>query len=327
LNGSGQDGDEGALILFRRIFARWAADLDLGRKVRLEITNIDNKTLQPFLEKLSSTDKIHAVNKREYIANGKTIIDLETRLNADELSKCLTSELNNEFLVDYETEVVITSGNYVADTVNVSVCQNYGTTTNDPDYCSGNVYVYGSARTKRRKTITTTNNVTGTTTTAYDNSCTDDVVSRGSAYINGQCGYVTPPTTCTAVTNYGAYSACDAEFRYLSAGTKARTISGTNTNCSTFSYTDYASCCQEAYQEPWSGWTPLETDNRYESRTTMFQNTSCTRYRVYQSRCRTTYTYTYGACGSNKRRILTTKVYVCGVYQSQSTASVPCAAV
>lgn len=230
-------------------------------------------------------------------------------------------------LVDYETEVVITSGNYVADTVNVSVCQNYGTTTNDPDYCSGNVYVYGSARTKRRKTITTTNNVTGTTTTAYDNSCTDDVVSRGSAYINGQCGYVTPPTTCTAVTNYGAYSACDAEFRYLSSGTKARTISGTNTNCSTFSYTDYASCCQEAYQEPWSGWTVLETDNRYESRTTMFQNTSCTRYRVYQSRCRTTYTYTYGGCGSNKKRIQTTKVYVCGVYQSQSTASVPCAAV
>jgi hypothetical protein len=202
-------------------------------------------------------------------------------------------------LVDYETEVVITSGNYVADTVTVGPCQNYGTTTNDPDYCSGNVYVYGSARTKRRKTVTTTNNVTGTTTTTYDNSCTDDVVSRGSAYINGQCGYSPPPVTCTATTNYGAYGACNAAYAYLSSGTKTRTISG----------------------------TILETDNRYESRTTMFQNTSCTRYRVYQSRCRTTYTYTYGACGSNKRRILTTKVYVCGVYQSQSTASVPCAAV
>jgi hypothetical protein len=230
-------------------------------------------------------------------------------------------------LVDYETEVVITSGNYVADTVTVGPCQNYGTTTNDPDYCSGNVYVYGSARTKRRKTVTTTNNVTGTTTTTYDNSCTDDVVSRGSAYINGQCGYSPPPVTCTATTNYGAYGACNAAYAYLSSGTKTRTISGTNSNCTTFSYPDYASCCQEAYQEPWSLWTVLETDNRYESRTTMFQNTSCTRYRVYQSRCRTTYTYTYGACGSNKRRILTTKVYVCGVYQSQSTASVPCAAV
>ncbi len=230
-------------------------------------------------------------------------------------------------LVDYETEVVITSGNYVADTVTVSPCQNYGTTTNKPDYCSGTLYVYGDAVTKRRKTITTTNNITGVTTTTYDNSCTDDVVSRGSAYINGQCGYAPPPTTCTATTNYGAYGACNAETRYLSSGTKARTISGTNSNCTTFSYTDYASCCQEAYQLPWSAWTVLETDNRYESRTTMFQNTSCTRYRVYESRCRTTYVITYGACGSRGTKVKTTKTYVCGVFQSSSSSSIPCTAI
>jgi len=230
-------------------------------------------------------------------------------------------------LVDYETEVVITVGNYIADTVNVGPCENYGATTNDPDYCSGTLYVYGSARTKRRKTVTTTNNVTGTTTITFDNTCSDNVVSRGSAYINGQCGYVAPPTTCTATTNYGAYSACNAPATYNTSGTKTRTVSGTNTNCTTFSYSESPTCCQEVHQLPWSGWTVLQTDNRYESRTTMFQNASCTRYRVYESRCRTTYTYTYGGCGSNKKRIQTTKVYVCGVYQSQSTASVPCAAV
>lgn len=230
-------------------------------------------------------------------------------------------------LVDYETEVIITSGNYVADTVTVGPCQNYGTTTNDPDYCSGTLYVYGSARTKRRKTVTTTNNVTGITTTTFDNTCTDDVVPRGSAYLNGQCGYVDPPKSCTYTISYGAYSACNAPAIYNTSGTKTRTVSGTNTNCEPFSYPESATCCQEVYQEPWSVWTPLETDNRYESRTTMFQNTSCTRFRVYQSRCRTTYVITYGGCGSNKRRIQTTKVYVCGVYQSQSTASVPCAAI
>ena len=231
-------------------------------------------------------------------------------------------------LVDYETDIIITSGNYIADTVIVADCANYGTTTNDPDYCSGNVYVYGSARTKRRKTITTTNNVTGTTTTAYDNSCTDDVVSRGSAYINGQCGYVEPPKGCTATISYGAYGACNAAYAYLSAGTKTRTISGTNSNCTKFSYPDYASCCQEAYQEPWSLWTPLETDNRYESRTTMFQNTSCTRFRVYQSRCRTTYKYTYGTC-RNGRKSVTTKKYVCNVYQTgqDTVGSMPCNAI
>jgi hypothetical protein len=231
-------------------------------------------------------------------------------------------------LIDYDSEITITFGNYVADTVNVSVCQTYGTTTNDPDYCSGTLYVYGSARTKRRKTVTTTNNVTGTTTTTYDNSCTDDVVSRGSAYLNGQCGYSPPPVTCTATTNYGAYGACNAAYAYLSSGTKTRTISGTNSNCTTFSYPDYASCCQEAYQSPWSGWTPLETDNRYESRTTMFQNTSCNRYRVYQSRCRIVTTITYGGCGSNKKKIQTTKAKdLCTNITTTTTASVPCNAV
>lgn len=229
-------------------------------------------------------------------------------------------------LVDYETEVVITSGNYIEDTVTIADCANYGTTTNDPDYCSGNLYVYGSARTKRRKTITTTNNVTGETTTAFDNTCTDDVVPRGSGYLNGQCGYVEPPKGCTATISYGAYGACNAAYAYLSAGTKTRTISGTDASCNPFSYPEYASCCQEVYQEPWSLWTPLETDNRYESRTTMFQNTSCSRYRVYQSRCRTTYSVTYGACGSKKTRIKTTKTYVCGVYQSQSSSTIPCTA-
>ncbi len=230
-------------------------------------------------------------------------------------------------LVEYETPILINYGNLIADTIQTSNCEKYGTTTNKPDYCSGTLYVYGDGVTKRRKTITTTNNITGVTTTTYDNNCTDDVVSRGSAYINGQCGYVTPVTTCTATTNYGAYGACNAAYAYLSSGTKTRTISGTNSNCTTFSYPDYASCCQEAHQLPWSGWTVLETDNRYESRTTMFQNTSCTRFRVYESRCRTTYTYTYGTCKNGKKSV-TTKKYVCGVYQTgqDTVGSMPCTA-
>jgi hypothetical protein len=227
-------------------------------------------------------------------------------------------------LVDYETEVVITSGNYVADTVNVSVCQNYGTTTNDPDYCSGNVYVYGSARTKRRKTITTTNNVTGTTTTTFDNTCTDDVVSRGSEYINGQCGYVEPPKGCTATISYGAYGACNAAYAYLSAGTKTRTISGTDASCNPFSYPDYASCCQEAYKEPWGPWSTVPSDNNKEQRGTMFQDVNCNRYLVSQQRCKTTYVITFGGCGSKGTKVRTIKTYVCGIFQSTSSGPVPC---
>jgi len=107
LYGTGKEGDEGASVLFRRIFARWAADLDLGRKVRLEIAKIDDKSLRAFLEKLRASDKIHAVNKREFDAKGVSVVDLETRLNSEELTKSLTDASNTDYLVDYATESVI----------------------------------------------------------------------------------------------------------------------------------------------------------------------------------------------------------------------------
>jgi hypothetical protein len=107
LHGSEGGGDEGASVLFRRIFARWAADLDLGRKVRLEIAEINDKSLRIFLEKLRENDKIHAINKREFDAKGVTSVDLETRLNSDELIKLLTESSNSDYIVEYATESVI----------------------------------------------------------------------------------------------------------------------------------------------------------------------------------------------------------------------------
>lgn len=107
MHGTGNEGDEGASVLFRRIFTRWAADLDLGRKVRLEIAKIDDKSLRAFLEKLRASDKIHAVNKREFDAKGVSVVDLETRLNSEELTKSLTEASNTDYVVDYATESVI----------------------------------------------------------------------------------------------------------------------------------------------------------------------------------------------------------------------------
>lgn len=229
-------------------------------------------------------------------------------------------------LVDYDTLIIINLGNFVADTVTVSDCQNYGATTNDPDYCSGNLYVYGNARTKRRKTITTTNNITGITTTAFDNTCTDSVVSRGSAYINGQCGYSPPPVTCTATTNYGAYGACDAAYAYLSSGTKARTISGTNSNCTTFSYTDYASCCQAVCQA-WSPWSTVPSDTRKEQRARMCQRTNCVREQEREVRCRITYSTTYGTCRSGKKSVTTVATDLCTGVKTTTYGSMPCNAI
>lgn len=180
-------------------------------------------------------------------------------------------------LVDYETEVVITSGNYIADTVVVSGCQNYGTTTNDPDYCSGTTYVYGSARTKRRKTVTTTNNVTGTTTISFDNSCTDSIVYRGSTQINGQCGYVAPPTVCVAteyaLTNWGP----------CVNGTQTRTMYKITSNCFV-SNPIQPRCCRTSPLVVYGPWI-ADTHSRVRSVTTT--DTLCRVTVTYETVCTT----------------------------------------
>ena len=107
LNGNEKNGDSGASVLFRRIFTRWASDLDLGRKVRIEIERIDDSALRRFIEKMRGSEKISAVKKREFNSNGVTIVDLETRLNSDELTKCILTAMNNEYQVNYSTENII----------------------------------------------------------------------------------------------------------------------------------------------------------------------------------------------------------------------------
>jgi hypothetical protein len=195
-------------------------------------------------------------------------------------------------LVDYETEVVITSGNFIADTVVVGPCQDYGTTTNDPDYCSGNTYVYGSARTKRRKTVTTTNNVTGTTTTSFDNSCTDSVVSRGSAQINGQCGYVAPPVVCAA-TEYAltGWGACVN-------GNQTRTMYKITSNCFVTNPIQ-SRCCRTSPLVVYGSWI-RDTHSRVRSVTTT--DTLCRTTVTYETVCTTRTTiHSCGACITRTR--------------------------
>lgn len=212
-------------------------------------------------------------------------------------------------LVDYETPILINYGNFIADTITTSGCQSYdGSTSTAANSCSGTLTVYGNTTTKRRKTITTTSNITGVTTTSFDYNCSDTITVNGSAYVDGSCTYVTPPTTCTATTTYGAYSACNAAFALSSSGTKERTVSGTNTNCSTFSYTQYTACCQYV-EGPWSPWSTVPSDTNKEQRARTIQYKDCSTFLDRESRCKTRTVVTYGGCGSKKTRIRTTKVY------------------
>ena len=228
-------------------------------------------------------------------------------------------------LVDYETPITINLGKFVADTVTISGCQAYTVPTNDPDYCSGTLYVYGSTRTKNRKTVTTTNNVTGVSTISYEYSCADTVVDRGSAYLNGQCGHVVAPVTCTA-TSSTTETSCNAAYTIGSSGTFTRTTSGTDSACNPYSSSVSIKCWQYVCNA-WSAWDTLPSDTNKERRGRLCQYTDGSTKVEEQQRCKTTYVITYGGCGSNGKKIQTTKKYVCGKWESTTTSSVPCNAI
>jgi hypothetical protein len=224
--------------------------------------------------------------------------------------------------VDYETPITINIGKFVPDTVTVSpFCEPYTVPTNDPDYCSGTLYVYGSTRTKNRKTVTTRNNVTGVSTISYEYSCADTVVGRGSAYINGICGHVTPPVTCTP-TATTTDSACNAPFIRTVSGTFTRTTSGRDANCNPYSNSVRITCFQPMC-DPYGPWSTVPTDPNREQRGQNCQTSTGAFYQNREVRCKTTYTTTLGTC-RNGRRSVTTRTFVCGVLQSTSTGSQPC---
>jgi hypothetical protein len=225
-------------------------------------------------------------------------------------------------LVNYETLITINRGKFIEDTVTVSPCQAYTTPTNDPDYCSGTVYVYGSTRTKNRKTVTTTNNVTGAVSTSYEYSCADTIVDRGSAYIDGQCGHVVPPSSCTP-TQTITETVCTAAYSIGSSGTFTRTTSGTDSGCNPYSSSVSVKCWQ-AVCGSYGSWSISPTNSKLERRTRTCQRTDGTTYPDTQTRCRITYSTTYGTCRNSKKLETTVATDLCTGVKTTTSTYIPC---
>jgi hypothetical protein len=230
-------------------------------------------------------------------------------------------------LVDYETPIIINYGKFIQDTIKIEDCASYpGSTTSTGNWCVGTQTFFSVTTTKRRKTITTTDNsvTPPEVTISYDYSCTDSISGGGSDYVNGSCGYVTPPSSCTKTTNYTPYSACNAAYQVYSSGTQTRTVSGTGTDCQPYSYPENRTCYQ-AVCGSYGNWGNDPNDIFKQRRVRLCQNTDGSTYLNYDYRCRTSQSVTYGTCNTKtNKRVQTTKNYSCGVLQSTTTASIPC---
>jgi len=85
--------DENAYKLFRRIISKWITELDLGAKIRVEIKQIDKKSLDELLAVLQKNGNISYVWLREFDSRLFSAVEVETRLTssklADEIGKCI----------------------------------------------------------------------------------------------------------------------------------------------------------------------------------------------------------------------------------------------
>lgn len=89
-----------ALTLFRRIMAAWITELDLGAKVQLEFKNLDKTSLDRLVKALKETRGIGSVSVREFDSRAFSIIEVESRLDANALKDVIGRETGGMYEID-----------------------------------------------------------------------------------------------------------------------------------------------------------------------------------------------------------------------------------
>jgi len=90
--------------LFRRIIAKWIVELDLGAKVQLEFKQIDKTTLDKLIAILEKTPDISYVWRREFDRRLFSVVEVETRMSAEQLEDVVIKATNHKYEIDVATK-------------------------------------------------------------------------------------------------------------------------------------------------------------------------------------------------------------------------------
>ncbi len=96
--------DNNANKLFRKIIAKWITELDLGAKIQLEFKRIDKKTLDKLIAALKENPDISYVWRREFDRRLYSVLEVETRLKAEQLENIVQKQLAGKYAVDVATK-------------------------------------------------------------------------------------------------------------------------------------------------------------------------------------------------------------------------------
>ena len=97
--------DENAYKLFRKIISKWITELDLGAKLRIELKQVDKKTLDSLMASLQKgNSQISYVWLREFDSRLFSTVEVETRLNSTKLADEILKHLGDKYVLDQSTK-------------------------------------------------------------------------------------------------------------------------------------------------------------------------------------------------------------------------------
>ena len=88
---------------FRALLARWVTELDLGTLIRIEVRGISRKDWRALTASLRTSQGITSVWERDFDARHLSLMDVESRLNAEQLADRIGGILGTHFRVDKVT--------------------------------------------------------------------------------------------------------------------------------------------------------------------------------------------------------------------------------
>ena len=96
----GGDPDRSVLTLLHRILARWITELDLGARIQIELKQIGREEFDGLLAALRETEGIGWAWAREFDGRLISLIEVESRLDADQLKDEVLRHIGVQFESD-----------------------------------------------------------------------------------------------------------------------------------------------------------------------------------------------------------------------------------
>ena len=104
LQGDGTAAYPGGWAIYRKLLAQWMTEADLGSLKRLEFAEMSDADFERVQDVMLADERVSGVWPREYDRLGRSLIEVETRLNTAQLKDVILAGLGEDWVYDRGTD-------------------------------------------------------------------------------------------------------------------------------------------------------------------------------------------------------------------------------